>query len=113
MQVVENDFQGVPVLRVIGELDHASAPLLRASVDGAFAKGGTCILFDLASCPYVDSGGVSVLLDTLRRVKPEGWLGTVGATPDVLRILSLVGFTVDPSFRTFPTFAEAQTALEG
>jgi len=37
----------------------------------------------------------------------------VGATPDVLRILSLVGFTVDPSFRTFPTFAEAQTALEG
>jgi anti-anti-sigma factor len=111
MRLIENQLDDVPLVQVIGEVDHATAPALRASIDAALAQGGSCLLLDLEACPYLDSGGVSVLLDTLRRVRPDGWLGVVGPTPDVFRILSLVGFAVDPHFRVFASLDEARAAL--
>jgi anti-sigma B factor antagonist len=111
MQVEQNLVQAVPVLRVVGDIDHAGAPALRESIDSSFASGGSCMLLDLEFCPYLDSGGVGVLLDTIRRVRPRGWLGVVGANPDVLRILSYVGLIVDPHFRVFADLDEVRTAL--
>ena len=112
MRVLQSQVHEVPLLRVVGDVDHGTAPLLRESIDAALASGVSCLLLDLESCPYLDSGGVSVLLDTLRRVKPQGWLGVIAANHHVSRILTLVGFAIDPSFRTFSNLNEAQTALE-
>ena len=111
MRVTQSQVHTVPVLHVTGDVDHAAAPVLEESVDAALAEGDSCILFDLEACPYLDSGGVSVLLHTLKRVKPGGWLGVVDPTPDVLRILSLVGFGMDPNFRVFAGLDEARAAV--
>ena len=112
MHIARQDLCGQPLLQVLGDVDHAAAPGLRGAVTEAFGGGASHILFDLSSCPYLDSGGVSVLLEALRRVRPAGWLGVIAASPQVLRILSIVGFTIDPFFRSFSTVAEARTALE-
>ena len=111
MLVARQDLGGQPLLQVSGDVDHAAAPGLRGAVTEAFSGGASHILFDLSSCPYLDSGGISVLLEALRRVRPGGWLGVIAASPHVLRILGIVGVTMDPFFRSFSTTAEAKTAL--
>ncbi len=111
MRIASSQVQGVPLLRVIGDVDHATAPRLRESITLALAEGSSCILLDLESCPYLDSGGVGVLMETLRQLRPEGWLGVVAPSLHVHRILALVGFSVDPGFRIFSSLDEAQTAL--
>jgi anti-sigma B factor antagonist len=95
---------------VIGDIDHAAAPVLRKSIDAALAPGGSCLLLDLESCPYLDSGGVSVLLEALRRTRPAGWVGVVAPNPGVLRILSYIGLTVDQHFRVFANLGGALAA---
>lgn len=102
MLVVTNYLNGIPLLHVLGEVDHGNAPILSDAIQTALTDHPAHILFDLESCPYMDSGGVSLLLETLRKVRNSGWLGVIAPHPDVLRILTLVGLTVDPAFHTFP-----------
>ena len=107
MLVVTDHLNGIPLLHILGEVDHGSAPWLTEAVQKAFLEQPSCILLDLESCPYMDSGGVGVLLDTLRKVRNEGWLGVIAPHPDVLRILTLVGLTLDPAFHEFANADEA------
>ena len=64
--VVVNYVDGETVLIVRGEVDAATAPTLRAAVEaiGAF---GVCLVFDLAEVTFMDSSGLSVIAQTLRR----------------------------------------------
>ncbi|MGI5940522.1 MAG: STAS domain-containing protein [Thermoleophilia bacterium] len=113
MQVVLEDLGGQPLLQVSGEVDHSSSPRLFQAVDEALRDDATHILLiNLAGCPYLDSGGVRVLLEGLRRVKPAGWMGVIAPDPQVFRILKMVGLTIDPHFRTFVDVDDARTALE-
>ena len=111
MRVARKDLSGQPLLEVVGDVDHSASPLLLGAVEEALGGGASHILFDLASCPYLDSAGIGVLLEALKAVKPAGWLGVIAARTDVLRLLSIVGFTIDPSFRSFSSVGEARTAL--
>jgi anti-sigma B factor antagonist len=72
MEVLATALLGVPVLKVTGDLDHLTAPALEKAVQEAFRVNGTRLLFDLTGCPYLDSGGLSVLLYALREVKGKG-----------------------------------------
>jgi anti-anti-sigma factor len=111
MLVVTDHLNGVPLLYVLGEVDHGNASLLAEAVHTALGKQPAWLLLDLESCPYLDSGGVSVLLDTLRKVRDSGCLGVIAPQPDVRRILALVGLTLDPAFRMLAHGeAEALTA---
>lgn len=111
MRVVTNHLDSVPLLHVFGEVDHGSAPVLSQAIGTALDDGGVRILLDLGSCPYMDSGGVSLMLETLRRVKNEGWLGIIAPHADVHRILALVGLMADPGFRVFETSDDAERAV--
>ncbi len=108
MLVLRDDLNDIPLLRVVGEVDHATAPMLTEAVHEALSSRPGCILVDLGSCPYMDSGGVSVFLDTLRRVRHDGWLGVIAPPADVVRILTLVGLTLDPAFRAYADIGEAE-----
>jgi anti-anti-sigma factor len=72
MKVIPSQIGDVPLLCVMGDVDHETAPILRRSIDLALARDSPSLLLDLGPCPYLDSGGISVLLETERRMKPRG-----------------------------------------
>ena len=118
MEVLESSFTGVPLLLMKGDVDHATAPILEEAVQRLLASErarvrARLLLFDLSDCPYIDSGGLAVLLSAVRTLRPDGWIGILGASPDLLRLFEIVGLTSEAEFRLFGTEAEAAEALSG
>jgi anti-sigma B factor antagonist len=113
MEVLKTALAGVPLLRVIGDIDHVSAPALEAAIQQALGMDHTRLLLDLAGSHYVDSGGLSVLLFACRQVRDEGWLGVIAPDANVLRLFEIVGLTTARGFRVFSSSEEALAALEG
>jgi anti-sigma B factor antagonist len=112
MEVVVTTLVGVPLLTVTGDVDHLTAPALEGSIQRAFLLNGMRLLLDLAGCPYLDSGGLSVLLYALREVKGKGWLGVIAPSGNLLRLFEITGLTADPDFRVFRSSKEAPATLE-
>jgi stage II sporulation protein AA (anti-sigma F factor antagonist) len=113
MEVLESSLCDVPVLKPTGEVDHSNAPVLEESVQKALRANGGRLLLDLTDCPYLDSGGLSVLLSTVREVCGRGWLGVIAPTPNVLRLFQIVGLVAAPDFRVFSDSDQAMVALAG
>jgi anti-anti-sigma factor len=97
MELSASHYLGVPLVAMWGEVDHSSSQTLWEMCDRALAEGDTLAL-DLKGCPYMDSGGISVLLSLLLRVRPRGALAVIAPDPDLLRIFEIVGLTQDASF---------------
>jgi anti-anti-sigma factor len=112
MEVTRYSFGGIPLLSLAGDFDHASAPYFTEVAEKALGGDGSRLLLQLTDCPYLDSGGMSCLLSFLRRVRHSGWLGVIAPTPNVLRLLQIVGLTIDPSFRVFSRLDDVQTYLQ-
>jgi anti-sigma B factor antagonist len=113
MEILESSLSGVPVLRIDGEVDHSTAPALQQSIQKALRAAGMRVLLDLSACPFLDSGGLSVLLSALADLPEDGLLGVIGARPDLLRIFGIVGLLTLPGFRVFSDTEEAVAALQG
>lgn len=79
----------VPLIVVGGEVDHGSAPELADVVERS-TQGQQIVLMDLAELRYIDSGGLSVLLRVMKRVRAGGWLGIVDPSPNVMTLLTVV-----------------------
>jgi anti-anti-sigma factor len=92
---------------VAGEIDMATAPRLEEAMT-ASSQGHRCaFLLDLSECPFVDSGGLSVLFQTVRKLDESAWLGVVGADANLRRIFQIVGLTSVPKFLMFDDLAAA------
>ena len=113
MEVLTTALHGVPVLKVIGDVDHLSAMALDTAVQDAIGAHGLRVLIDLRECPYLDSGGLSVLLFTFRQLRRNGWIGVVAPNHNIVRLFEIVGLAGDPHFRVFANSEEALGALEG
>lgn len=103
MQIVKNRVGEIPLLHIVGDIDHGTAAELSEAMKVALEGGSSQIILDLEQCPYIDSGGISVILQVLRRVRTTGWFGVLAPNADVLRLLTLVGVTIDPAFRILDT----------
>jgi anti-anti-sigma factor len=112
MEVTRYSFGGIPLLSLAGDFDHASAPYFTGEAEEALGGDGSRLLLQLTDCPYLDSGGIGCLLSFLRRVRGGGWLGVIAPTADVLRLLHIVGLTIDPSFRVFSGLDDVQKYLQ-
>jgi anti-anti-sigma factor len=112
LEVVAYSFGGIPLLSLAGDFDHSSLPTFRTQADHALADGGFRLLLQLTDTTHIDSGGVSSLLALLHKVRNRGWLGVIGPSPDVLRLLQMVGLTIDPSFRVFSNLEEVEEFLQ-
>ena len=76
-------------LKVVGELDIATAPQLRAALQGAvFAD--TPVL-DLSELTFLDSCGVHALLDFARAQNGNGPVVILDPSDAVTRLLELIG----------------------
>ena len=102
---------GAPLIYVKGELDHQTAPQLRAAIEEEWASAPPAVILELSGMSYLDSGGLSVLFDALTRLRGTAWLGAVGPIPPVARLLEMTGLTEQPDFRAFADLDAAALAL--
>lgn len=82
------------VLRVTGEVDVATAPMLREQLRELAAKGTVHVIVDLGRVDFLDSTGLGALVGGLKRLREaEGSLALVITTPRILRIFQITGLT--------------------
>lgn len=84
---------GRVVLTLDGELDTAAAPILRSTLlDVIEAQGNLDVVIDLAGLEFIDSRGLSVLLDADRTARERGGtLTLIAPRPGVDKVLHTTG----------------------
>jgi anti-sigma B factor antagonist len=73
---------GVPVLRVTGELDLTTAPLLGTAADEELAGRPSALTVDLSPTTFLDSSGARALSQLARRAATDGVKLQVVCPPD-------------------------------
>lgn len=100
--------EGVPVVRVVGEIDLATAPELRDMLAEVPTYGA--IVVDLSEVTFLDSTGLSVLVASWKRFSDsgKGSFRLVVNRSAVQRVLEVTGLA--QVFSVFPTLEEAVQA---
>jgi len=110
-RVVTEYVRGIHALEVSGELDQATVPDLRAPLAEAIGTGNGPVLVDLSGCEFIDSTGLSLLVEAQRKLAElDGRRFAVCcATRDVDRLLELTG--IGKALAVFPARTEALSSL--
>ena len=90
IDVVKGDHSTTVVAE--GELDLATAPILRAELTSLYDREHREVALDLSGLEYIDSTGFGVIVSSHRSLTAAGghlWLS--GASPQVRRLLVLMG----------------------
>jgi anti-sigma B factor antagonist len=95
---------------VFGELDQSTAPELRTALSEVVGDPDGGVLVDLSDCNFIDSTGLSLLVETKRRLSEDDRrFGVCCPDADVRRLLELTG--IDQAVGLFDTRDEAVAAL--
>lgn len=82
------------VVRVRGELDLSTAPLLDKQLVRLADEGVQDVTIDLADLDFIDSSGLSALVAGLKRLREQGGdLELRSLKPRMLRMLEITGVT--------------------
>ena len=82
------------VVTIGGELDVATAPVLRSHLSGLLANGRTRLVLDLAPLAFLDASGLGVLASTVGQFREQGgWLRLVNVRPRIRRLLGILRLT--------------------
>ena len=102
------------VIAVRGEIHVTTAPEFSRRLNEAIARGKTSVVLDLSQVEFIDSTGLSVLLNGLRRVtRAQGRLALVCANPTVLRLFEITKLDTTFDIRTSRDEAIAAVRQEG
>lgn len=83
------------VLRVSGELDLSTAPVLDAAVSEAREERGLPVVLDLSGVSFVDSTGIRSLIGAAQALESEGRAFALLSPADaVVRVLDLTDLRV-------------------
>ncbi len=94
------------LIRVRGEIHVSTAPQLSERLNEAIADGKTAVVLDLSEVEFIDSTGLSVLLNGLRGIiRRQGAMALVCANPTVLRLFQIT--RLDRTFDIHPARAPA------
>jgi anti-sigma B factor antagonist len=63
---------GRATVAVTGEVDVATAPLLRSGLHSVVDEGATQLRIDLTAVTFIDSAGLGVLIGILKRLREQG-----------------------------------------
>jgi anti-sigma B factor antagonist len=97
---------GAHIIQVSGEIHVTTAPEFSQRLSGAIDSGQTAVVLDMAGVEFIDSTGLSVLLNALRRVtRQQGNLALVVSNPTVLRLFEIT--RLDSTFDIAPTRGDA------
>jgi anti-sigma B factor antagonist len=101
------------VITVSGEIHVSTAPEFQRGLDAAISRGKTAVVLDLSETEFIDSTGLSVILNGLRRVtRQRGRMALVCTNPTVLRLFEIT--RLDSTFDIHETLDDAlKTARAG
>jgi len=103
----EDSDAGAHVISVRGEIHLSTAPQFSKRLNGAIESGKTTIVLDLSALEFIDSTGLSVLLNGLRLVnQKQGRMALACANPTVLRLFQITSLE-----NTFDIFADRAAAV--
>lgn len=102
---------GPPLIYLKGELDHDTTPYLREVIDEELTPDTKVLVLDFTELAYMDSGGLSLMFDTLQRLEETRRLAIVGANQGVGRLLEITGLAEHPQVSLFPNQKAARAAL--
>jgi anti-sigma B factor antagonist len=98
--------EGVDVVEVSGEIHVSTAPRFREALDAVIERGDGRLVLDLTAVEFIDSTGLSVLLNGLRLVNQRhGHMALVCTNPTVLRLFEIT--SLDTTFEIFADRPEA------
>jgi anti-sigma B factor antagonist len=96
------------LIAVRGEVHVSTAPEFSERLNDAIAGGKTGVVIDMIGVEFIDSTGLSVLLNALRRVtRQQGTLALAVNNPTVLRLFEIT--RLDSTFDIYP---DRDTAIE-
>jgi anti-sigma B factor antagonist len=102
----ERSDAGVHILNVRGEIHVSTAPSFREQLNAVIEGGGTMLVLDLSGVEFIDSTGLSVLLNGLRLLNQRhGRMALVCANPTVMRLFQIT--SLDATFDIFEDRAAA------
>ena len=98
------------VIEVEGQIDLYAAPLLNERVQDVTDQGRPHLILDLSGVNFIDSAGLGVLLDALKRLRAtDNALALVITDYDVERLLGITG--LDATLAIFRSRDEALAAI--
>jgi anti-sigma B factor antagonist len=98
---------GSSILTLRGEIDVYTAPRLRQAIVDLVEEGARAIVVDMARVDFLDSTGLGVLVEGLKRVKTrEGSLSVVATQEKILKIFDITGLS-----KAFPIHASVDEAV--
>ncbi len=101
---------GLRIVEVSGELDQGTAPQLREALSLALAGDESGVIVNLSACEFIDSTGLSLLVEAKRDFAEGSRVFAVCcADDDVGRLLRLTG--IDQAVGLYATRSDAVAAL--
>lgn len=91
MELDVQEFDGVTLMRVAGEIDGSTAPLLQDQVLVA-AQPGCRLLLDMSLVEFMSSAGLRVLLLLHRQISGSGQLILAGLSEALRDTMAATGF---------------------
>src|SRR3954452_6481782 len=88
--VVLTERDGRPVVQLQGDIDLLASPIVREALAALVNVGEHEIAIDLTDVTFMDSSGVGVIGDIVRR---GAWVTIAGASPPAQRVLDLTGLS--------------------
>jgi anti-sigma B factor antagonist len=83
---------GAPgVVRVVGEIDLATAPQLRTLLGELIDAGAAQVVLDCSGLEFLDSSGIGVLVAARSRLGDDGALVLVAPPAHVRKVLDITG----------------------
>jgi anti-sigma B factor antagonist len=97
----ESSGDGAHIIRVRGEIHVSTAAQFAQHLSDVVESGKTAIVLDMTGVEFIDSTGLSVLLNALRRVtRQQGTLALAVSNPTVLRLFEIT--RLDSTFDLYP-----------
>ena len=92
LEVETEERDGATVLSLRGEIDVYTAPRLRQAIVDLVDAGSSRLVVDMEKVDFLDSTGLGVLVEGLKRVKNRNGTLSIVATQDkILKIFDITG----------------------
>ena len=110
MQIEVEKTGNIKIIRLIGDLDGASAPDVREELI-SHIDDNSKLVFDMSQCEYISSAGLRVLLIVAKKIQAKGGQGVLaGLVEEVEDVMEITGF--DHMLTSYETIDQAITSLQ-
>lgn len=84
------------IIRFMADLDAASVPACRSTIDAGLTEADTTFVIDIGKVEFIDSHGVGLFVSLLKKAhKKNGRLTFLNAQEQPLAVLKMVGFNTE------------------